>query len=418
MSDILVLGATGYTGRLIARYLAHHPQRSTFSLALGARSEAKLEALKRDLTLDDSVALIQVDVSNRLEVEQAIRNAKVVVSAVGPYWTWGVNVVRYDYLAAKTGAILVPSCGFDSVPADLLVMLNNRTLKAAAGAQVALARSLSVYRIAGAVSGGTFSTALTLLSEVSAHELREAWDDYGLSTGICGAPSPSPPLCYTIPFAQPGAYALAWPMMHTNRAIVQRTWGLRALAAQGARGSAETADEAAQGAYGPRFTYEECLELPWPRGWLPVAVLNVAYYFTMAVLAAFPPARWLLRQLAPAPGQGPAEASLERGFMEVTNYASADTTAGARPVHVRTTLRGRGDPGYALASVMVAEAALGLLLERDALPAIARGGGLFTPATALGEVLVRRMERSGRFEFVSEVVGGAGAGAGEDVKTR
>ena len=93
--DILVLGATGFTGRLITRYLSTHPQRSQFSLALGARSLKKLEALVEKLNLSDSsVKLVHIDVTNEADIESAVRSARVVINTVGPFWLWGTPVVR------------------------------------------------------------------------------------------------------------------------------------------------------------------------------------------------------------------------------------------------------------------------------------------------------------------------------------
>lgn len=95
-SDIFVLGATGFTGNLITRYLSAHPQRSQFSLALGARSPKKLRALVEKLKLSESsVKLVQVDVTNEGDVERAVRSTRVVINTVGPYWLWGTPVVRY-----------------------------------------------------------------------------------------------------------------------------------------------------------------------------------------------------------------------------------------------------------------------------------------------------------------------------------
>lgn len=94
-SDILVLGATGFTGNLITRYLSAHPQRRQFSLALGARSPQKLKALVNKLNLSESsVKLLQVDVTDEGDVERAVRSARVVINTVGPYWLWGTPVVR------------------------------------------------------------------------------------------------------------------------------------------------------------------------------------------------------------------------------------------------------------------------------------------------------------------------------------
>lgn len=95
-SDILVLGATGFTGNLITRYLSVHPQRSQFSLALAARSPKKVKALVEKLNLSESsVKLVQVDVTNEADVERAVRSTRVVINTVGPYWLWGTPVVRY-----------------------------------------------------------------------------------------------------------------------------------------------------------------------------------------------------------------------------------------------------------------------------------------------------------------------------------
>jgi len=95
-SDIFVLGATGFTGNLITRYLSAHPQRSQFSLALGARSPKKLKALVDKLNLSESsVKLVQVDVTDEGDVERAVRSTRVVINTVGPYWLWGTPVVRY-----------------------------------------------------------------------------------------------------------------------------------------------------------------------------------------------------------------------------------------------------------------------------------------------------------------------------------
>ena len=84
----------GFTGRLVTRYLHHHPQRSSITFAVGVRSKAKGESLKESLGLDGGVQLVQVDVLNYDDVEAAVKDTKVVISTVGPYWLYGENVVR------------------------------------------------------------------------------------------------------------------------------------------------------------------------------------------------------------------------------------------------------------------------------------------------------------------------------------
>jgi short subunit dehydrogenase-like uncharacterized protein len=97
MSDILILGATGFTGKLITRYLVNHPQRksSPFTLVLGGRSRAKLNRLAMSLGLStDPDSVVVVDLSDHWGVESAVARAKVVINAVGPYWKFGEYVVR------------------------------------------------------------------------------------------------------------------------------------------------------------------------------------------------------------------------------------------------------------------------------------------------------------------------------------
>jgi short subunit dehydrogenase-like uncharacterized protein len=95
-TDIIVLGATGFTGRLTTRYLAAHPQfkQGLFSFTIAGRSQSKLHTLVQQLSLPPTIHTIQVDVTNETDVEKAVTSAKVVINTVGPYWLWGSLVVR------------------------------------------------------------------------------------------------------------------------------------------------------------------------------------------------------------------------------------------------------------------------------------------------------------------------------------
>ena len=95
-SDLLVLGATGYTGRLIVRYLASHPQflAGRFSFSLAGRSQSKLQTLAQELSLPPKINTIQLDVTDYDAVESVVKTATVIINTVGPYWTWGTPVVR------------------------------------------------------------------------------------------------------------------------------------------------------------------------------------------------------------------------------------------------------------------------------------------------------------------------------------
>ncbi|OJA20837.1 hypothetical protein AZE42_02498 [Rhizopogon vesiculosus] len=169
MVDILILGATGYTGRLIAQYLAAHPQRSSFTFGLAARSQSRLENVVRGLNLPEGdIPTFIVDITKPSDVDAVVQHAKVVINTVGPYWRWGTSVVRacvqqgkhyvdltgevhwvkdiifeLDYAAVKSGSIVVPCCGLDSVPSDVLAFVANKTLKSFGGPSTTIDLSTS-----------------------------------------------------------------------------------------------------------------------------------------------------------------------------------------------------------------------------------------------------------------------------------
>lgn len=94
MPDIILLGATGFTGRLVVRYLAAHPQRGRFTWAVAARSPAKLEALTKELKLSPDVGLVILDVTNEKDVQRVVKTARVVINTVGPFHLYGTPVVQ------------------------------------------------------------------------------------------------------------------------------------------------------------------------------------------------------------------------------------------------------------------------------------------------------------------------------------
>ncbi|KZT27107.1 hypothetical protein NEOLEDRAFT_1155173 [Neolentinus lepideus HHB14362 ss-1] len=418
MVDIIVVGATGYTGRLASRYLSRHPQRKQFTLALGARSLERLSKIARELELENDVELFQIDVTDPESVDRAVINSKVVINTVGPYWRWGENVVRacvkhgkgyvdltaephwvrrmvflYDYFATKTGAIIIPACGVDSIPSDVSVYLGNKTLKSVAGPEANIEGVITAFVLQGGLSGGTLSSLLTALEEVPKEDLQRALEDYSLSTAIQGPPNYPSQLIYKLPLCDPPIYGSLFVMQPSNKAIVQRTWGLHQLAALGG-GQKER-----QLACGPEFKYQECMKVP-----NAAAALAVSVFIRMVALALLlPPVRWALGKMLP-PGTGPPESDLDKGRMEVTSITTSTPDAKGKRKYVRTVQKGHGDPGYLLTTIAVSESALAILLEKDRLPPLAQQGGILTPMSGMGDVLIERMIATGKFEFGSEVI--------------
>ncbi|KAI0821295.1 Saccharopine dehydrogenase-domain-containing protein [Irpex lacteus] len=432
MVDILVIGATGYTGHLIVKYLSTHPDKSLFTLGIAARSKPKLDALRKKLSLPDSVQQYYVDVTDQGQVDELVQVAGVVVNAVGPYWTFGTPVLaacarlgkhyvdltgeqhwvremilQFDYIASKTHAILIPACGFDSVPSDLAVHLSNRTLKALASPTTSIASSLSAFSVSGALSGGTFSTFVTALEEVPRWKIRVSHREWALSTHLRGERRRERRLWWVLPFSRPQVWGGVWFMGAANRAIVQRTWGLNERAAK-----ENPSQETQLRTYGPEFTYDEFMVT---RNKFSAIVLSLSVALGFAAML-IPPIRWLVKKLMPAPGEGPSEEQLKTHRMEVTNVTSSVATPTSPATHVRTVIRAEVDPGYVLAAAFISESALSLHLHHSSLPSWVRQGGVLTPASAIGDVLVKRLEKSGLVQFESEVV--VGGEADEDRKRR
>ncbi|KAI9441735.1 NAD-P-binding protein [Lactarius indigo] len=355
--DILVIGATGFCGRHAARYVLEHPERSKYSVGLAARSRSKLASIKQ---------------------------AKVVLNCIGPFWHYGTPIVhacarngvhytpwifdiinQFDYLATKTSAIIIPSCAVDSIPADAGVHLASQTLDHAP-----LGASTTASRMAGGAPGGTIATFVATVEDVPRPLLARSALDWALSP-VPGADSPPIRLVYSLG-SRRGAIA---PFGAINRALVQRTAGLLELAHL--EGKRATKGLPPPG-YGPAFTYTEFMQ---------TGGAISAFFVSITIAAAF----LGLTFVTP----------LESGGMTFVNITASDEPS---PRYAKSVIKGLGDPGTLLTAALVGESALSLLL--DELPPLAKGGGVLTPITALGDNIIRRMKACDRFEITSGIVDG------------
>ncbi|KAG6382104.1 Saccharopine dehydrogenase-domain-containing protein [Boletus reticuloceps] len=433
MLDILLLGATGYTGRLIARYLATHPQRTAFSFGLAARSDPKLKALVREYADLAEIPAFVVDVTNADDVDRVVQRARVIINTVGPYWRWGTPVVQacvrhgrhyvdltgeapwvrdiivgFDFAASHSGSVIVPCAGLDSVPSDVLAYLGNRTLKAFAGPATTVDTSTSAWELSGTgISGGTFLSILSHLEDVPKHKWEEARRDFALSP-IKGVKSPPRKVFYLLPVSKPPVQGALYLMSIVNLQIVQRSWGLFELATRNPRLVLDTSRQSSGEhedttglSYGSQFKYEEFLALP---SRLHSLLVMLSLVIVAGAMWLFPPVRWMARRLMPRSGDGPPEEQFEAGALKITNITTSLPNAEGRTTTVRTTFRGKGEPGYFLSSIIIVECALSLVLEADHLPSFAKRGGVLTPMTAFGDVLIERLKTSGRITIESEVV--------------
>jgi trans enoyl reductase len=401
--DIVLYGATGFVGKLTAEYLARAG--GDARIALAGRSEDKLRAV-RDTLGDNAQSwpLIAADASQPSTLNAMAAQTQVVVTTVGPYIKYGLPLVAAcaaagtDYAdltgepifvresidlhhkeAIDTGARIVHSCGFDSIPSDLTVYaLYQRAQKDQEGELTDT--NMVVRAFAGGFSGGTVASMLELMRTVSADpEARRLMNDpYTLSPDRGAEPELG---------AQPdtrwrrgreiapelaGYWVGAFLMAPANTRIVRRTNALLDYA------------------YGRRFEYAEQMSL----GKSVVAPLAAAMATggnaaTMALGSRYfnrlP--RNLVERIAPKPGTGPSERAREQGHYTIETYAT--TTTGAR---YRATMSQKGDPGYKATSVLLGESGLTLALDRDRLSDLR---GVLTPAAAMGDALMGRFPAAG-----------------------
>jgi saccharopine dehydrogenase (NAD+, L-glutamate forming) len=376
--DVVVLGATGFTGRLTADYLARHaPDGCRWGLA--GRSRAKLEKVRSGLALVDpalaDLPLLHAEIGDAASLAEMASRTTVVVTTVGPYLEWGEPVVAAcaaagtDYVdltgepefvdrmylahhetAVRSGARIVHSCGFESVPPDLGVLFTVQQLP-----QGLPVRVRGLVRSNAAFSGGTIASALTAFSRAGrsreAHAARRR--------------------------VEPG------PQGRRVRAMAQRPYfdketgfwlvPLPMIDPLVVRRSAAALDR-----YGPDFSYGHYAAFTS----LPVAATGIAAAGALGVSAQIGPLRRLITSRVPQ-GEGPSEERRARSYFSMRFVGEA---GGRRVV---TQVRG-GDPGYTETAKILAESALCLAFDEN--PPTA---GQVTPAVAMGESLMARLAGAG-----------------------
>jgi saccharopine dehydrogenase (NAD+, L-glutamate forming) len=367
--DIVLFGATGFTGALTAEYLARHAP-DGLRWALAGRNRAKLDALSERLGID--VPLLHADVGDEASLRSVAESARVVITTVGPYVAYGEPLVaacaaagtdyvdltgepefvdrmycRYHDEASRSGARIVHACGFDSIPHDLGVLFTVQQLPEGVPLNVR-----GFVRAGGRPSGGTFHSAMTAFSRV--RETQQAHKERGQAERRENGRRVR---LEAKPHRELGYWAV--PMPTIDPQVIAR--------------SARALDR-----YGPEFSYGHYAGVKR----LPIAVGGVAGAASLFVAAQIPPVRKaLLGRLSP--GDGPSESERAKSWFKVRFVGEG---GGERVV----TMVSGGDPGYGETSKMLAESAL--CLAQDDLP---EASGQLTPAVAMGDKLIARLQRAG-----------------------
>lgn len=399
--DLIVFGSTSFVGQILCAYLLErHGTNGVVKWAMAGRSQSKLDSVKASLGDDASgIATIVADAGDDAALRDLCAQARVVISTVGPYALYGSPLVKVcvetgtDYVdltgevqwiyrmirehepeARESGARIVHCCGFDSIPSDLGVLFHQRTALERYGEPARQIR-MQVARIKGSASGGTVASLLNVAREMASDRSLRKILANPYSLVIDGKARARQPNIRT-PQRDPetGAWLGPFVMAAINTRIVHRSNALSDYA------------------YGVDFLYDESMRMG--RG-LSGGLFATAFTGGLGAFmlgAALPPTRWLMENvMLPKPGEGPSPEAQRKGMFDLRFHG---TTAGGQ--HLTTRVTGDRDPGYGSTAKMLGEA--GVCLAQD----IGQSdvpGGFWTPATALGDALVARLERHAGLAF-------------------
>jgi short subunit dehydrogenase-like uncharacterized protein len=380
--DIIVYGATGYTGRLVAEYLVQTytgPDRPRWAMA--GRSLSKLQEVRDEIGAPADTPLLTANSDDPATLKALCERTTVMLTTVGPYQLYGSDLVAacaetgtayvdlcgepawmrhmidaHHETAKRTGARIVFSCGFDSIPFDLGVLTLQDAAKLKYGKPAPRVKC-RVRKMVGTFSGGTAASLKATLAAAARDPsiLGLLTNPFSLTPGFQGPSQPRgllPDYDKTIE-----AWVAPFIMAPINTKNVHRTNFLLGEA------------------YGADFVYDEMM----------VAGLGDIGKAAAEAIAKINP---LASDKGPKPGEGPSKEEREKGYYDILFIG--EMPDGTR---VDSVVTGDRDPGYGSTSKMIAETALCLVQD------VAGEGGIWTPGALLGEVLVKRLEAKAGLTF-------------------
>ena len=384
--DIVVHGATGFTGRLVIEYLLARGD-TGLRWAMGGRSLDKLAAVRDEVGAPASTPLVVTDSADPASLAALMARTRLVLTTVGPYQLYGSALVQacaehgVDYVdlcgepawmrqmidahhatAQASGARIVFSCGFDSIPFDLGVWMLQDQMIQRFGAPAPRVRG-RVRKMKGTFSGGTAASLKATMAAAATQPgvLDLLRNPFALTPGFEGPKQPSG----NKPMVDEALGADVWVAPFVMAAINTR--------------NVHRSNFLLQQAWGADFVYDEMLVTG--KGEKGKAMAD-------AVAAD----KSLASDDGPKPGEGPSRAEREAGFYDVLFLGT-----GRNGETLRVGVQGDRDPGYGSTSKMIAESAMCLLQDASATP-----GGIWTPASAMGQRLIDRLQAHAGLTFAVE----------------
>ena len=380
--DIIIYGASGFTGRLVAEYLQAEYAGSGLKWAMAGRNAEKLQTVAGEMNISGDVAIITANSNDPESLASLAARTKAIITTVGPYQLYGEPLLkvcvdagtdyvdlcgepawmkdmieRYDAAAKKSGARIVLSCGFDSIPFDLGVYhLQNHAIKNHGGACERV--RCRVRGMKGTFSGGTAASFMETMKRAQTQPEILGWlkDPFSLSpeTG-----AKQPPIHKPMEEADLGSWATPFIMASINTKNIHRSNALMGYK------------------YGRGFQYGEMvLTGPGEQGEQLAKGMATANPFG---------------DKPPKPGEGPSKDERENGSYDIMFVGDAPN--GTRLI---ISVKGDKDPGYGSTSKMISEAAISLVQD------VKGKGGVMTPAPAMAEALIKRLESHAGLTFAIE----------------
>ena len=380
--DVVIFGASGYTGKLVAEYMHdQYGDDQSIKYAIAGRNTEKLLEVKKDLNLNEDITILEVDSTDLDSLDKMTTSAKCILTTVGPYQLYGSKLVEScakngtDYVdltgepgwmyeminahketAQKSGARLVFSCGFDSIPFDLGVYFVQNAAKEKFGKPAPHVRG-RVKAMNGEFSGGTIASLGATMSTLKEKPelIKVLANPFSLTEGFEG----------------PSQLDDSKPLLDEKMNMWLAPFVMAPINTKNIHRSNALLDHA----YGKDFCYDEMMI---------AGEGDEGEQIAKAMSSGNP----MGGDNLPQPGEGPSKESREQGNYDVLFFADLDGgSIGAR-------VTGDMDPGYGSTSKMIAESALCLIQDCSDL-----AGGIYTPAPSMGEKLIDRLIKKAGLTF-------------------